>query len=75
MPKRNKIKAIEQAQGRPIKVILAELYGANGGDQTKIGAALGISQSTVSLWLMRTGLRAKKVLDNVDTVTVKVGAK
>lgn len=63
MPKRNKIKAIEQVQGRPIKVILTELYGMHGGDQRKIGIALGVSQSTVSLWLARTGLRSKKVLE------------
>lgn len=61
---KGKIQAIEVQYQRPIMLILSELYQKHGGNQKVIGAELGVSQSTVSLWLMRCGLRSKKVLDH-----------
>lgn len=63
----SKLKQIENARGRPMPEILRELY-ARHGSQVEIARELGVSQSTVSLWLMRFGLREKKILVERRTV-------
>lgn len=57
----SKLKQIERARGRPMSELLKELY-AQHGSQVEVARDLGVSQGTVSLWLMRFGLRGKKIL-------------
>ena len=40
---------IEEREGRPIRDVLADLYAAHG-KQARVARALGINQSTLSMW-------------------------
>lgn len=57
----NKLREIEQARGVSMPDLLRELYTRHN-TQAEIARDLGVSQGTVSLWLMRFGLREKKIL-------------
>lgn len=61
MARPGKIRQIEDREGRPFRDILIDAY-LKHGDQIKVARALGVSQTTVSLWVMRLGLREKTVL-------------
>lgn len=52
---------IEEREGRPIRDVLADLYAAHG-KQARVARALGINQSTLSLWLLKLGLEQRTVL-------------
>ncbi|MDL1921969.1 helix-turn-helix domain-containing protein [Chloroflexi bacterium CFX3] len=56
MNSRRKFETIERQYERPMTVILKELY-AKHGSQVEVARALGVSQGTVSIWLMRLGLQ------------------
>lgn len=57
----SKMKAIEAQFGKPLGEIIPALY-LNLGSQTAVAAALGVSQPTVSLWLIKLGLVEKTVV-------------
>lgn len=57
----SKVHQIEKEKGKPITEILQELYPVYGS-QTALAKALGVSQPTVSLWLIRFGLQPKPML-------------
>lgn len=61
MSRYNKLKTIEEREGRPIVDVLCDLY-AKHGCQTAVAAALGVSQPTISQWLQRLGLEEKTIL-------------
>src|SRR5258708_17901044 len=61
MPARAKFQQIEQAEGKPIDRVLRELF-ARYGSQLAVARSLGVSQSTVSTWLLRFGLHKKTLL-------------
>lgn len=54
-----KTKQIEQERGRPMADILRELYDELGNQQA-IANELGVTQGTISLWLVRYGLEVKE---------------
>jgi len=57
----NKLKELEAAHGRPAREVLQEMFDRY---QTQVAVAnhLGISQGTLSLWLLRLGLEQRTVL-------------
>lgn len=61
MAKLSKLKEMEQSQGKSIREILTELY-MEYGSQTKVAKALGISQSTLSVWLLKSGLQEQTII-------------
>jgi len=60
MTKKGKYTQIEKQFGKPMNEILVELYAKHQGAtqvQHSVAKDLGVSQGTVSLWLLRCGLR------------------
>jgi hypothetical protein len=55
------MREVEQREGRPIADVLRDLYALHG-TQSAVADALGIDQSTLSLWLLRLGLEQRTVL-------------
>lgn len=51
----SKFETIEAQHGRKMRDILMDLYGKHGSI-TEVSKQLGVSQGTVSLWLIRVGL-------------------
>lgn len=58
---KGKLKELEHREGRPIGDILIDLYAMHGS-QIKIAEVLGVSQATISLWLLQAGLEQRVVL-------------
>jgi len=56
-----KIVNIAEQRGQSVEQLLQEMF-KEFGSQTAVAHALGVDQSTISLWLMRAGLRTKTVL-------------
>lgn len=65
MPPRSKIRALADKQGKPVEVVLRDAFKQHG-TQSAVAAALGVSQSTISLWLLRLGLTQKTILIKAD---------
>lgn len=59
--KTKKMLEIEREKGQPIEAVLQDLYKRND-TQSAVAAELGITQSTLSLWLMRLNLSERRVL-------------
>jgi transcriptional regulator with PAS, ATPase and Fis domain len=57
----NIMKAIEKREGKPIREILIEVY-PRYSNQADVAKALGISQPTLSQWLVRLELKVKTIL-------------
>lgn len=55
------MRQIEIERGKPIADVLRELFEQHGS-QVAVANALGIDQSTLSLWLIRLGLKQSVVL-------------
>lgn len=55
------MKHIEQERGKPIAAVLAELFDQYGS-QVAVANELGINQGTLSMWLLRLGLKQHTVL-------------
>ena len=53
--------AIEKQEGRPIRQVLIDLF-AEYGNQVKVAQKLNISQSTLSIWLLKLDLEQRTVL-------------
>lgn len=51
----SKMRQIEQAEGKPIREVLTELY-KRYGSQAAVADRLGVSPGTISLWLIRLGM-------------------
>lgn len=60
MPKRL-IAEIAAQQGKTIRQLLKESFEKHGS-QEKVATALGVSQTTISLWISREGLQMKSIL-------------
>jgi len=56
---------IEQEFGRPLPEVLEDLFQEHGS-QVAVAKALGVTQGTVSLWLVRYGFSQKTVLVKED---------
>jgi predicted transcriptional regulator len=54
----SKAKQIESQRGKPIAEIVIELL-SEYGDQAKVAQILGVSQSSISLWLAKSGYKSK----------------
>lgn len=59
--KTSKMKDIEVEHGKPMRTILLELF-RQYGNQRDVAKALGVSQGTISMWLIRCGLEVRSVL-------------
>lgn len=64
MLRTNKMKLIEERKGQKIEEILADLY-LKYGSQTKVAEHLGVSQGTVSNWLIRLQLQEWTILQPI----------
>lgn len=62
-----KMQEVEQERGKPIADILQELYEEHGSQQA-VAAALGVTQGTISLWLLRAGLAQKTIIVRRDQI-------
>ena len=54
----NRMKMLEQEKGKPIREIIQHAFD-QCDTQSEAADLLGISQSTLSLWLLRLGYRQK----------------
>lgn len=61
MAGRSKLHEIQQQHGKPIQQIISDLY-EKLGNQTAVARELGISQSTLSVWLVKLGMEEKTVV-------------
>lgn len=61
MAPRSKMQDIEAEKGKPIRDVLSNLYSIHG-KQKFVANELGIDQSTLSIWLVKLGLREKTIL-------------
>lgn len=61
MPFPSKQKAIEEREGKAMSQILQELYQIHG-KQIDVARALGVTTSTISLWVKLSGLEEKTIL-------------
>lgn len=68
MAARSKLKEIEVRQGMNMADILRLLY-EQYDTQSSVADALGVSQSTISLWLRRLGLAEKTTLVKLDRMS------
>lgn len=59
----NRMKEVEEREGKPIREILIETYPLYD-NQAGVAKAIGISQPTLSMWLIRLGLKEKTILVN-----------
>jgi transcriptional regulator with PAS, ATPase and Fis domain len=72
MARPGKMKEIEEREKKPIKQILIDAY-LRHGEQKVVADALGVSQTTISLWLMRLGLKQRVILVPVDRDRERAG--
>ena len=61
----SKYKLIEEQWGKPMAVILCELYDKHRNTY-KIAEELGVTQPTVSNWIMRCRLEFRTILAHCD---------
>ena len=61
MPKPDKLRELEANTGRPAKDVLAELFQEHK-TQVAVARRLRISQSTLSVWLMKLQLEQRTIL-------------
>jgi predicted transcriptional regulator len=59
--KRSKIDLVEERYGKPLRVVLIDMFNQHGNINT-VAEVLGVSQSTISGWLIRCGLSIKSVV-------------
>ena len=59
--KKSKMHQIEKDSGKPIEQCITELY-EEYGSQTKVAQKLGIAQGTLSIWLVKLGLKEKLIV-------------
>lgn len=64
----SKFKKVEIAKGKPMRAILKEAFERSKSQQA-VASELGVTQGTISLWLMRCGLETKTIV--VDRETAK----
>lgn len=57
----NRMKLLEQEKGKPIQEIIQQAFDQSD-TQSEAAKLLGVSQSTLSLWLMRLGYRQKTTI-------------
>lgn len=69
MPAHSKLKQIEFERGQSMKVILSDLF-ARYKTQAAVAKELGITQGTLSLWMLRLNLKTSPVLVETDKESV-----
>lgn len=52
---------VEQERGKPLKELILECWDKHGSQQG-IADELGVSQGTISLWMLRLGLSFKTII-------------
>jgi len=57
----SKIALLEQEKGQSIESILQDAF-AIYGTQSEVAKALGVTQSTISLWLVKLGYEVKSTI-------------
>lgn len=57
----SKVSEIEAARGKPLRDILVELY-QQSGNLYNVASELGVTQGTVSLWLIRCNLEVRSIV-------------
>lgn len=57
----SRMKAVEEERGKPLKDVIKELW-QEYESQEAIADELGVSQGTISLWMIRLGLAFKRVI-------------
>lgn len=57
----NKMEQVQQERGKPLKQVLVELWDQHGSQQA-VADELGVTQGTISLWMLRLGLTFKTVI-------------
>lgn len=57
----SKMELIQQERGKPLKQILKELWETHESQQA-VADELGVSQGTISLWMVRLGLTLKTII-------------
>jgi len=60
----NKMDKVQQERGKPLKELIVE-YWEKHGSQQGVADELGVTQGTISLWMLRLGLSFKTII--VDT--------
>lgn len=61
MPTPSKMKEIEEKEGKPMVIVLREVF-AKHKTQKAVAQTLGVSPSSISLWLMRLHLHLQVIL-------------
>lgn len=69
----SKFKQIEAQQGKPMNEILLEAY-EQYGDKSSVAKHLGVSRTTVWIWLLQVGLQERTVLVPKKEVLVNENA-
>jgi len=57
----NIFQQIEEREKKPMVEVLRERY-EQYGSQKEVAKSLGVSQPTISLWLVRVGLKEKSIV-------------
>jgi len=57
----NKMHKVQVEKGKPLKDLIVE-YWDKHGTQQGIADELGVSQGTISLWMLRLGLSFKTII-------------
>lgn len=61
-----KYEEIETAKGKPIRDVLKEEF-LKHGTLTAVAKSLGVSQGTISLWLIRFGLKLRITTELIES--------
>lgn len=57
----NKMNKVQQERGKPLKELIVE-YWDKHGTQQGVADELGVTQGTISLWMLRLGLSFKTII-------------
>lgn len=68
----SKMRDIQQERGKSLKQLIIELWDQHGS-QRAIAEELGVSQGTISLWMLRLGLSFKTVIVTSDQPELERG--
>jgi transcriptional regulator with PAS, ATPase and Fis domain len=57
----SKMIEIQQERGKPLKQVIKDLWEEHGSQQA-VADELGVTQGTISLWMLRLGLTFKTII-------------
>jgi hypothetical protein len=61
MARKSRLRELEAQEGRPAGDVVIDLYKQHGSLE-KVAGHLGVTQSTLSVWLLKLGLEVRSVL-------------